>query len=97
MIGVDYDLFWNLNPKSLKPFIKAFDLKQRYDDMVGWTNGLYIQMAVASLLDKKVQYPKKPFTSISKVTVSPAEEIRNKMLLRMKILNSRFNKGGENE
>lgn len=98
MIGVDYDLFWNLNPKSLKPFVKAFDLRESYDNMRSWRDGLYIRMAVASLLDKKSTYPKRPLDMNGvEGKVSPAEEIRNKMLLRMKILNSRFRKGGSDE
>lgn len=96
MIGVDYDLFWTLNPKSLTPFVKAFELKQKYDDMMAWTNGLYIRMAIASSLGKEAKYPKSPLSSLEtkKKTNMSAEDIKAKMFRQMKIINSRFGEGG---
>ena len=92
MMGVDYDLFWKLNPKSLAPFVKAFEMKWKHQDEINHQLGIYIQLAVASCLDgKKVQYPKNPFSQ--KLAVKrdmTAEEIKEKMLSRMKVLNSRF-------
>lgn len=93
MIGVDYDFFWTLNPKSLTPFIKAFDLKKKYDDEVAWTHGIYVQRAVASVLSKEVKYPNKPLMSCTSIKHElSAEEIKEKMLIKMKIINSRFGK-----
>lgn len=60
-IGVDYDLFWGLNPKSLTPFVKAFSLRQKYDDVVAWNHGKYIQLAIASNFTKGAKYPEAPF------------------------------------
>jgi len=40
MIGVEYDLFWRLNPKSLTPFVKAFSMKAKYEDSLAWTMGM---------------------------------------------------------
>lgn len=92
MIGVSYDLFWNLNPKSLAPFIKAFELKKQYDDSVAWLHGTYIQMAIGSTMSNKVKYPPKPRSSnaIQKPTEMSSEEIKEKMFQQMNILNSRF-------
>lgn len=92
MMGVDYDLFWKLNPKSLAPFVKAFEMKWKHEDEVNHQLGVYIQLAIASCLDgKKVQYPKVPFSqkNTTKRNMS-AEEIKQKMLSRMAVLNSRF-------
>lgn len=96
MIGVAYELFWRLNPKTIKPFFKAFRLKQEYDDLVSWQNGMYVRLAVASLLDKKAKYPERPLSMKSKPedTEMPQEIIMNKFLNQMELLNSRF-KGKE--
>lgn len=95
MIGVDYDLFWTLNPKSLTPFIKAFELKKQYDDSISWLNGVYVQMAVASLLDKKSHYPKKPLLQENNkqksIEMTP-EEIKERMMRKMELLNQQFGK-----
>lgn len=99
MIGVDYDLFWTLNPKSLKPFTKAFDLKQKYDDTMAWTNGLYVRMAIASSLGKDTKYPKQPLSYSKEEANKPmdAEVIKAKMFRQMKILNARFGEGEQDE
>lgn len=91
MMGVDYDLFWTLNPKSLDPFIKAFSMKQKYDNICSWRDGMYIRMAVASVLDSSVKYPTSPIEADKELT--PAEkslEIRKKVMERMIVINSRF-------
>ena len=92
MIGVNYDLFWTLNPKSLSPFIKAFSLKQKYDDSIAWKHGLYVRMAIASSLGKNVKYPNKPFMDDSTERVMTPQEIKERMLRQMKLVNSRFEK-----
>lgn len=93
MMGVDYELFWTLNPKTLSPFIKAFELKQKYNDTMAWQQGNYIRIAIGSCFDKNTKYPQRPFTS-DKVEEKPmsAEDIKSKMMERMKIINSRFRK-----
>lgn len=91
MLGVDYELFWELNPKSLSPFIKAFELKREVDDIKAWEQGLYIQMAIASCLDKDFKYPKRPKSG--KLLVEDKESprsIREKLLRNMDSINSRI-------
>lgn len=90
-MGVEYDLFWTLNPKSLDPFVKAFSMKQKYDNICSWRDGLYIRMAMASILDKSVSYPSKPMGE--EVELTPQErslQIRQKVMERMIVVNSRF-------
>lgn len=60
-IGVDEERFWISSPKDLEPYKKAFEKRQEYDNYLAWVQGLYIQNAVASIMSKKVKYPKKPF------------------------------------
>jgi hypothetical protein len=99
MIGVDYDLFWTLNPKSMKPFVKAFELKQQHENQIAWLQGMYIRLAIISAFNKESKYPNKPLTDEKKKAkpkLSPAEEIKQKMFRQMQIINSRFEKGEEN-
>lgn len=92
MIGVDYDLFWTLNPKSLSPFIKAFDLKQKYDDTVAWQQGYYIRMAIASCFDKNAKYPSKPLGNKEKDSEMDNEEIKRRFLAHANMINRQFGK-----
>ena len=65
-IGIDYNTFWQLNPKKLEPFIEAFKTKQKQEqeqiNIAAWLNGLYIQQAIAACFSKGVKYPEKPFS-----------------------------------
>lgn len=95
MMGVDYELFWTLNPKSLSPFVKAFNLKQKYDDAISWQSGLYIRLAIASALNKQSKYPQKPMMS-EPVEDKPmtSEEIKNKVMAQATRINAKFGKKG---
>ena len=65
MMNVPYEVFWHLNPRKLKPFEKAYELKleakQNAMNLEAWLNGLYNQNAIASVLSKSAKYPQKPF------------------------------------
>ena len=88
MIGVDYDLFWKLNPKSLAPFVKAIKLRQEYDDSVAWQTGLYVKMAIASSFNKQSKYPERPMTAKAKVVEMPQEVIKDRFLRAMEAINA---------
>jgi len=92
MIGVDYDLFWTLNPKSLSPFIKAFKLRREYDSALAWELGVYVKLAITSSFNKGSKYPTAPFGSESpnENKVASSAEIKSKFLHHMELLNSRF-------
>lgn len=99
MMGIDEDRFWTLNPKSIKPYIKAFSLKRQYDDSLLWQEGLYIRLAIASVMDKDNKYPSKPMLA-DKVIIheeTPEErqlKIKQKMMEMMTRINARFEQGG---
>lgn len=100
MIGVDYELFWTLNPKSLSPFIKAFSLRMKYDDKVAWQHGIYVKLAIASSFNKNSKYPTSP--SMSSIPVVETEKdkqnkIKEKMFQQMSLLNLRFGTEVSNE
>lgn len=90
MIGVDYELFWSLTPKTLQPFIKAFDLKRKYDDTLNWQLGGYIRDAIGSSLNSKGKYPNKPYSMMNKNGEADMHEIKSKFLNQMELINSKF-------
>lgn len=91
MIGVEYNLFWDLNPRELQPFIKAFSIKNKENDVLAWSIGLYTRYSILSALNKDVKYPKRPL-SLGECIDEPMseEEIKAKMFQQMKVINARF-------
>lgn len=89
MIGVDYELFWSLTPTTLEPFIKAFRLKQEYDDMQSWQLGAYIKQAIDSSFSKQAKYPKEPMLSKNKNREATMEEIKSKFMAHAEMLNTK--------
>ena len=63
-IGVDYDLFWSLNPRKLQPFVNSFKMKQEikteYINYHTWLQGIYFGRALVAILDKNQEYFKEP-------------------------------------
>lgn len=99
MIGVPYELFWDLDPHSIAPFVKAFEFKQKYDDTIAWQHGFYIQMAINSTFSKDEKYPKKPiFTNKEKITPEEQQKLIKERFIRHAndINQSRFGKEGVN-
>lgn len=88
MLGISYNDFWDMTPKELEPFIKAFSLKQDNIDLNMWVMGRYIQLAIGSCMDKKCKYPDKPLRQ--KVAVSKQDDIKSRFMYKMEQLNSRF-------
>lgn len=64
MIGVDATMFWDMSPKMLEPYQKAYEMREEVFDIHLWQLGQYIGSAVSCVLaDKKhkVEYVEKPF------------------------------------
>jgi hypothetical protein len=106
MIGVDYDLFWTLSPKSLKPFIKAFHLRQDYERFQAWQIGAYVQQAIGASLSKDAKYPKPPEIGVTEKIMSKGKDeleksnqqlIRDKFLAQVNLINKKFAKEDKNE
>ncbi|MCB6366655.1 hypothetical protein LI291_10770 [Intestinibacillus massiliensis] len=43
---MDYGLFWQLNPRLLKPFFKAAQRRFEQDNRVAWLQGMYFYEAL---------------------------------------------------
>lgn len=63
-MGVDYCLFWQLNPRKLHPFVKAYQAEQKEQleraNYAAWLSGIYVTHAVAASLGENARYPEKP-------------------------------------
>ena len=46
-----YDLFWHLNPKKLKPFADAYEIRLKEQDALAYYSGIYNLRAFAVVLD----------------------------------------------
>ena len=90
MYGVAYNEFWELNPKSLQPFVRAFELKTKHVDMLMWSHGKYVQFAVASVLSEKAKYPELPFSESA--AIDKQEQIKQKFLQKMQAINANIKK-----
>lgn len=88
-------MFWELNPKELSPFVKAFALKRKHEDGFAWQQGVYIRLAIASCLVKNAEYPKKPFSTDKETEQTPEQKqdiIKTRFMNHITLLNSRFRK-----
>lgn len=65
-IGVEYSLFYSLNPKKIEAFTEGFRLKQEMEmDKIyleTWLNGQYVLYALGVVLGES-EYPKEPYSS----------------------------------
>lgn len=63
-IGVDYNLFWSLNPRKIQAFVKSFKMKQKikaeYINYQTWLQGIYFGRALVATLDKNQEYFEEP-------------------------------------
>ena len=56
-IGVDYGLFWQLTPKKMEPFLKAYESRQKeqleFINIAGWVNGMYAGYSLGAAMFNK--------------------------------------------
>lgn len=102
VMGVDYELFWSLDPITLSPFIKAFSIRKKMEDSERWQLGVYIRGAVASVLSKDAKYPTEPIFSKEEAKKEETEEdrmleIKKRFINHAKMLNSQRRREPSNE
>lgn len=102
-IGISYEQFWHLNPRKLKPFEKAYKLRQKQIDGQMWMMGRYVleafNVVMANSFGKKgthVQYREKPFMAeldTETKEMSEAEKIEktNSLFGMFRIMQTNFN------
>ena len=63
-IGIPYETFLILNPRTIKPFVKAFNDKKEEEratiNYTAWLNGIYVSKAIGACFSKNFKYPDKP-------------------------------------
>lgn len=99
-IGVDYDLFWSLNPRKLQPFVKSFKMKQEIKtediNFQTWLQGIYFGQALVAILDKNQEYFNEPI-DFQKIKEQKSQE--ELMAMRFEAWSIAFNqsleKGGK--
>ena len=101
-IGIDETIFWGLNPRKLKPYIKAYRIRKREENMMSYVQGRYFVDALLSTVGnmfkgkhaKAFEYPKEPYPLFEEKVELTEEEIkrqRNNLILSLKIMQSNFN------
>jgi len=91
MMGVEYGDFWELSPRTLTSFVKAFQRKREYDDELLWKQGLYFTASIASALSKDSEYPKQPYGfKVEATEEEKQEELNSRILAQIEVINSRF-------
>lgn len=75
---ISVEEFWGLNPKYIElyqeQYIAEKEEQMKMLDVSAFYHGLYVQLAVASLLDKKTKYPRSPLSMMQKKNVLSGEE-----------------------
>ena len=103
-LGVSYDEYWYKDPKRLKFYLKAYEIKQKQENQNVWLQGYYNYIAFAYVSPifnpfakkgtKAIPYPTQPFpTSQNDVDENKEIERNSRMLkLKQKLLASTKNK-----
>lgn len=61
MIGIPEERFWKLTPRKMKPYEKAYEMREERFDIHMWQLGQYVHSAITSSLSKSNKYIEKPF------------------------------------
>lgn len=107
-IGIDYKLFWHLNPKKLKPFWEADKIRiqsrMAANETVSYMNGLYVAKAISACFSKGNKYPDKPIGIFSfnektqkEMTEEEKKEARLSLFESLKLMQINFEKNKNQE
>lgn len=86
-MGIDEATFWTLNPRRMKAYTKAYELKEQEKDRHLWTLGQYVMSAFSVVLDHSFnknahsKYPEKPFLTDAYLS---EEELKQKQIVEVK-------------
>lgn len=67
-LGIAEDSFWEMNPRRMKPYIEAYNIKQKRKDEEMWLMGAYVYEAFTTVMANVFskhghhKYRDKPFT-----------------------------------
>lgn len=100
-IGIDYRLFWHLNPTKLKPFAEADELKQKNklkeQELISYMHNIYTLRAIGACLSKKSKYPEKPLNILAsdkkqdkELTEDEIKRQREALILNLQIMQANY-------
>ena len=70
------DRFWESTPRSLKPYVTAFNIRRKNEDERDWIAGMYVAHAIGSTMSKSGKYPDKALLADVAVNERDAERIK---------------------
>ena len=85
---MSYEQFWNDCPELYYDYEEAHIEQLKEQDMLNWQQGIYFKLASASNMDKNVFYPKKPMFFGKEEAPRNAEEMRDKALGIVAMINA---------
>lgn len=102
VMGVSEEKFWDSTPEELKPYLKAYELKQKSKDSDMWQMGIYVMSAVQTAVQNslfgrksKAEYIKEPL--LNKVeekkkilTEQDKKNERDKLLMTLQLMQANF-------
>lgn len=80
-IGVSEEKFMDSCPIELRPYEKAYHLKQKEQNNMMFFQGIYIRDALASAWSERAKYPDKPYPFFEKTKDKKQENPEAKELL----------------
>lgn len=94
-IGVPYNVFWKLTPKTLKAHHKAYVIKEKHiDEMIWSVCGNYVLSAVAVAVENclagkkaRLKYIEKPLSEANKEEKYTEEELQKQREMFVMMLN----------
>lgn len=87
-MGMTYEEYWFGSNDMLRHYRSAYLLKCQAENQKMWLQGLYMQQAIASCLDKKAKYPQEPIDCIPKTSEQIKMEEASKREKIIKALNN---------
>lgn len=97
MMGVSEEKFWEMNPRMLRPYQRADEIRRERNNFNAWLSGLYTWNALQSALSglgkksKRGEYLKEPIP----ITEHEVQEVERRKMLRMKAQFGAFAQGLE--
>ena len=71
-----YDLYWHGEPRLVKSYAKAYEIRYNRIELDLWKLGVYVGRANACLWDEQVKYPDEPLFKIKTEEEKQAEEFK---------------------
>ena len=75
-IGMTYDEFWYDDPYKAKSYKESHNVKRKMVNEEMWVMGMYVNKAIASVIDSKNKYPEKPIDIFPKTAMEKQAEIQ---------------------